>query len=453
MAALYAQLVDHSTVYKRPQFTELYDFKTKEKIRDLTDDDKDIVYHKVEASDVTGNYKRFVIEEPVLQNQMGKYLFQLGLNEMNWEHFNNIEYKKTTNAEFHDRLKQFPTKTFRYYYKNAWITYYFNQSSKSRVVEEDAMSNIIIHSCYPPHFIGMYLESPCMAKSPPSMVLCDIPTYWAQAHTIDLEWKFGSCFEVIKNKLTSDDFFYTKPGENDYLIECYTIDYDRDTDASLRPTEYYILDRDGYYFKSGKHDFEIIKDKVLKTHNESCEERHSMEATEKWVSPYPDHPTPTMRVRSGSDFKLMLKEGKFEAFELLYANMIREIIARYNSFKEQWNTLIELFNASENKDGWYCSTKDPGVIPKSPEEFSLKDSKYLNAHDRQLIQKLFSVKTYDLDLKHKVNIKILDDLMDYGHCNIRNNLDNECIAINKDTKKDFLDYAIVLKNTYAIDAY
>ena len=457
MPAPFASMVDHSTIYRQPQIEALYDFETKEKIRDLTDDDKDLIFHKVAPFSVPGNYKKFIIEEPVLETQIGEYLFKLALNEMNWENFHDIKYKKVANEEFTKRIKQFPTYKFRYYYKNAWITYYFNQASRSRAVEEDTICTAIIHSAYPPHYIDMYLESPCMVKRAPRDKYCDQYTFWAQENTIYLDWTFGSCFTVIGKQLRSDDFFYTKPGEKDQMIECYTIDYDREINSELKPTEYYILDRDGYYFKSGKHNYEAIKEKVLKKHNETCKGRHSMEAMETWIDPAPPGLGESIGVpipqKSGNEFKLMLKKDGYESFEILYANTVREIIARYNSFKTQWNKLMVLFNLSDDKVGWFCSSNTAGTLPTSPEKFSLKNTQFLNAHDNELMQKKFKVKMFEFKMKSWTDIKILNEFMDYGHCNIGSNKHNECIAINKDTVKSFNDYAIVIKHAFSIDAY
>jgi len=153
MATLYINRVNHG-IYKDIYF------------KDLKEEEKDKVFYikygpTKQIENKNKNYKRFIIEQPRIRLQLTDYLYNLIVEEMFFEKFHDIRYKKVDNKGFYKRLKEKQCQSFRFYLDNKWITYYFNLKSKSKVMQSDFPCALAIYSSYPAKGLHNFLKQPC----------------------------------------------------------------------------------------------------------------------------------------------------------------------------------------------------------------------------------------------------------------------------------------------------
>jgi len=433
MATVYLSNVNHK-LYEQVYF------------ENLEDNEKDKSYYKVTGGENPDlNYKQFIIEQPAIKLMITEYFFELIVKEMKYDNFHNIQYKKVDNKSFHKRLSKYKTKKIRFYYKNRWITYYFNQTSKAKVMESDIPCALAIYACYPAKGLTNFLLGPCQKEGSESGIVKCWTYDWRILANIEGLSK-NEDYYIMKGKICYDPpvkysfdlYFYRKPGENDYMIEAITVDYDKSVYSESKKTEYYILDRDGDYFIKGSTDFDSVKNMVLKRFNENPNRIE-------------------LFCPQNGDRKIIATktDKKFETFSELFKYLGRSWIGRHNAFYFQWNAYMEHFNNSN--DGFYCPPKNlfgtdvmpnatPPLIPTTEYRFAGVDN------DTLLQQTIEGYESRDYSIEIKEDIKILT-MNDYMFFNIEEDKYSFLLDINADTIKDFNKYAVVPENGYALDSY
>ena len=432
MATIYLSNVNHK-LYENVYF------------KNLSDDEKDKIYFKVYGTNDAENYKQFIIEEPRIRLQLTDYLFNLIKDEMFYDIYHNIQYKQVDNKEFYKRLKKYPTQKFRFYYQDRWITFYFNLVSKHKVMESDFPVALTIYASFPAKGLNNFLLPPCTIEgSLFGEVKCWTSDWRVCAFIEGLSKEEDFC--RMKGKICYDppyrlkfeNYFYTLPGKNDYILEAYTIDYDKGMYRD-KCTEYYILDREGDYFKKATSKIEDFKDLVLRKFNKNPERI--------------DLFCPKNGDRVIVAYKV---NDKFDTFEDMFKYLGRSWIGRHNAFIFQWNKYMEYFNGS--KDGFYCPPQglfnlgssgssqnfSPPIIPTT-------DVLFLNQKSDTLLQETipdYTPKKWEITKLE--DIKILT-MVEYLKFNIAVDKWLELLDINADTIADFDKYAVI--HYQILDAY
>jgi len=433
MATVYLSNVNHK-LYEQPYF------------KDLTDNEKDKSYYRVSgSSDPDINYKQFIIEQPAIKLMITEYFFDLIVDEMRYDNFHNIQYKQVSNLEFYKRIKKYKTKRLRFYYQNRWITYYFNQTSKSKVMESDIPCALTIYACFPAKGLNNFLLGPCQIEgSKMGEVKCWTYDWRMLANIEGLDenddyyiMKGKVCYEPPV-KYNFDMYFYRKPGENDFIVEAITVDYDKSIYDENKQTKYYILDREGEYFKKSTTDFNAMKELSLKRFNEN-----------------PDRIELFCPENGDREIISYKKNTPFESFDDLFKYLGRSWVGRLNAFYFQWNAYMEYFNGAN--DGFYCppenmfgSTSSP--VPPPPLVPTV-DFTFNGVESDTLIQQTidnYTPKEYKIEIVQDIKILTMNDNMFF---NIIEDKYGFYLDINADTVRDFNKYAVVPKNGYALDSY
>ena len=425
-------------LYKNNVNHKLYEWKY---FDNLTDDEKDKTYYRITGPDSpTINYKQFIIEQPKIRLQLTDYIFNLIKDEMFFEHFHDIKYKEVTNKEFYKRLKNTEYTKFRFYYKNKWVTLYFNKKSKSKVMESDFACCLTVYAGYPQKGLTNFLKQPCMSEK--NTIGGCKSTDWAACTWLNFSYeedycylsRIGDpdnpddamnapCFVPPKNaRVNVNTYFYIQPGEKDNMIEAITIDPDKGNYISMECPKYYILDRSGDYFKKGLTDWARVKANVLKKFNTT------------------PHRIELFRDKPGKDKIIAYKTNKtYSSPSDLFNYLGRSWVGRINAFFLQWNAYILNFN--EANDGFYCPPKGSSQTPAPPTNPTL-DPDLMNLSSGTLLQETIdNYEQPDLSIKRIEDIKILTQV-EYSMFNISSDKWLECIDIDGDTLRDFKKYAV-----------
>jgi len=433
-------------LYKNRVNHKLYDWKY---FKNLTDDEKDKTYYRINGPDSpTINYKQFIIEQPKIRLQLTDYIFDLIKEEMFFDNFHNISYKKVSNGDFHERLKKTNLTKFRFYYQNKWITLYFNNKSKSMVMESDFACCLTVYAGFPKKGLTNFLKKPCMFENP-GIGGCK-SSDWAACTWLNLSYeedycylsRTGNpndptsmdkpCFVPPKNvRVGVDSYFYVKPGEKDNIIEAFTIDPDKGNYIDMKCPEYYILDRDGDYFKKGTTNWGHVKDFVLNKFN-TAPNRIEL-----------------FRGEPGEDKIIAYKTDKtYSTPADLFNYLGRSWVGRINAFFLQWNKYIGTF--TDATDGFYCPPTGNSNLPTPPVNPEI-NPELMNLSSGTLLQE--TIPNY---VPPKLNIETLEDIkiltyVEYSKFDIAADKWLERIDINGNTEKEFKKYAVTfftLKDKY-----
>jgi len=430
MATLYIQAVNHK-LYTNNYFSN------------LSDEEKDKIYYKVSGTEKpTLNYKQFIIEQPKIRLQLTDYLFNLIKDEMFYENYHNIVYKKVENKEFYKRIKNIKYQKIRFYFEDRWITYYFNVKSKHKVTESDFPVALALYAAYPAKGVFNFLLQPCTKEGGNGFVKCwsDMWKICAFIEGLESEEDYcdmsdTTCYDP-PYRLKFENYFYTFPGENDYLLEAYTIDYDKGIYKD-KSSEYYIVDREGDYFKKGTTKLSDLKELVLKRFNESPE-----------------------RIELYMDKKVKRKiiayktSNTFKTFEDMFKYLGRSWIGRHNAFFLQWNQYMKYFN--ESSDGYYCPPSSPQYISETVSQEEPVLSPYVDVRFSQKSSDSLIQETIEGYVKKEYNISILQDIkiltmFDYLKFTISTDKWLELLDINAKTSEILKEHLII--NHQTLDGY
>lgn len=339
MATYYVSRVDHR-LNKWPYF-------------DIPEEDKELVYYRIEGpSQPDLNWKQFVVEMPKLRTMLGGDVFESIVQEMRNDLYHGIAYKSVGNREFRQRMQGM--KRYRVYYNGAWYTFYFNEKSRSMATFSDFGCAMLLYMCFPAKGVTNFLFWPCTKEGAFMAVPKCYEEQWAiLANTgtpEDYDVMTGfRCYEP-PHPYAFDSYFYTKPGEQDMILEGFSIDYERGVDAELKSSEYYVLDRDGEYFRIGTTDFSMFKRDALRKFNEQGERY------ELWAA----------RRESGYERRVVAYKTSvpYDDFDEMFRYLGRSLVGRHNAFHLQWNRYMRHFNESD--DGYYCPPKPEDLIGSGP---------------------------------------------------------------------------------------
>jgi len=413
----------------------------------------DKIYYKIVANfgDPSKNYKQFIIQEPRIKDMVTPYLNDLFLEEMRYDNFHNLTFIEVPNKEFWKRKKKYKLQKIRYFYQDKFITLYFNMQSKLQLIESDFIVNLSLYSAYPTKGLNNFLLQPCQKEgsmfSPPpcwtyqwviasQLISMDdfstikdymVAEWWGMS-SIENNVATGSpvlCYEVHKeNVLNFERYFHIQPGERDYLLECFTIEYVGNMEGNQ--CKYFTIDRTGKYFKERKPIDKFKNSVVEKYNNQETKER--LELYYK-----------TEGCRKVSARKVDIK---INSFEELFFKLGFSWIGRHNAFYYQWNNYMEKFNF-DTKHGFYCPPKYQqllSAIPKPPAQIDPPISpECIDKDSDTLINSPIEYTPKEFNIKELQDIKIFS-MEEICFFNINTDKYSFNININSSTLDNFLFY-------------
>lgn len=430
MATLYVSRVDHR-LYKWPYF-------------DIPDEDKEFIYYRVEGQvEPELNWKHFVIEMPKLRKMMGGAVFDSIAQEMRHENFHDISYMRVSNREFRQRIDGM--RRYRLYYNGAWYTLYFNERSRSMVTFSDFGCAMLLYMSFPAKGLTNFLFKPCTKEGASMAIPKCYEVQWAILANTDTEEDYDvltgyRCYSPPYPYLF-ENYFYVKPGEPDLMLEGFCIDYERGVDSELKSSEYYILDREGSYFKEGTTNFELFKQDVLRKFNAQGE-RYEM-----WAK------------RDNGEYKRQViaykSTGTYDSFAQLFAYLGRSLVGRHNAFHLQWNRYMSHFNQSD--DGYYCPPRPEDMVGAPP---SMPQPPAVPIIDPQMLMRASgSLMSDEFDWYTPSDLSITTyryarfyDSMEGLFAIFALDKESPLFGIGVDTQESLTDFAIDQIHTYRLDS-
>jgi len=431
-------------------------------LTNIPDEQKDVILYKLVGpcpppnQGGCGKYKnekKIVVKVPAMREMLTPFLMDSIEKEMKNKYYHNIRYIEVDNKTFYKRLKKHKIHKFRYFYKGKFRTLYFNLQSKSLILKENFAIHLTLFASFPARGLTAGLPVPCKRagsyKAPCACNASDwaIATWLKGLDPLKDEWwqihgepeldKYCSptgkpCYGAPL-ELEHDIYYYTKPGDNDYIVECFTEEIVNNNLEGWAKTKYFILDREGEYFKKGTKNKARYSDWVLDSYNSQEYQRIELYHDKK------------------EEVKARFVVDNFKSIDELFKKIGYSWFGRHNTFYLMWLGCVNYFN-DEIIEGFYCPP-DPelkiigggGAKLIVPNGGGIEANGFNDISDDKefLIQQTIEwYKQPDLSIKHLDDIKIFQqEQVLYFNINTDKYLDK--IRINGNTNDDFIDYAVV----------